>query len=186
MAAVTAVLVFLADPCFGAQKKKGNERHHGLALAGRYHTDHSEYGDLPFGNGDISYLLAYEYAERIALWQLGADFAPDVSGIRDSDSAEGVTNSVGTKFVVTPQLNLIFKDRMFRGGTGVLTSYIRGDDGEGEWIGPYFQLLLGLSLDLADALSLDGNVHYVLENWDEITHFGFGDLEYSAGLSYWF
>lgn len=154
----------------------------GLSIGGRFRTDHSAYSDLPFGNGDISYMLALEYSEHLALWQLGVDFAPHVSGRRDSDPEDA--DPVGTRFVMTPQLNLIFKDRMFRGGTGILGSYARSKDGEGDWIGPYWQLILGLSLDVFGPVSLDASAHYVMRGWDKIKDFRFGDLEYTLLLSF--
>ena len=180
-AAITALCLFAFSwPVAGQDKEaKGGA----FSIGARYHTDHSAYRDLPFGNGDISYMLALEYAERLALWQLGVDFAPDVSGTRDLDPEE---DQVGTRFVITPQLNLIFKDRVFRAGTGVLTSYVKDDDGEGEWLGPYWQLLLGLSFNIAGSVSLDTSAHYVMKSWDKITDFKFGDLEYSMLLTFRF
>ncbi len=180
------VLIFLSaclalPVCSAGQGAKSS-----LSAGGYFHTDHSAFTDLPFGNGDVSYMLAYEYAERLALWQLGVGFAPHVTGIRDADSHEEGVATVGTDLVVTPQLNLIFKDRFFRAGTGILGSYIKDDDGEGEWIGPYWQLLLGLNFELSSSFSIGGNAHYVLKNWDDITDFSFSDIEYSVLMSFRF
>ncbi len=167
--------------CAAAQQS-----HSSLSAGGYFHTEHSAFTDLPFGNGDVSYLLAYEYAERIALWQLGLGFAPEVSGTRDSDSNEEGAEQVKTDLVVTPQLNLLFKDRCFLGGTGILGSYVRDEDGDGDWIGPYWQLMLGLNFELGNSFSIGANAHYVMKSWDKIIDFKFGDIEYSALLSYRF
>jgi hypothetical protein len=181
---ILAVLLF--SSVFALSVSGQNQSHSSITAGGYIHTDHSVYTDLPYGNGDISYMLAYEYAERLALWQLGVGFAPHVTGTRDEDSAEDGAEPVGTDLVVTPQLNLLFKDRWFRGGTGILGSYIRNDDGEGDWIGPYWQLLLGLDFELSSSFAVGGNAHYVMKNWDDIVDFKFGDIEYSVLLSYRF
>lgn len=177
--AVAVGLTLMAEPCLGRSP-------HSLSLGARYHKDHSVFTDRPFGDGDISYALAYEYSERLAYWQLALDFAPDVSGTRDSDGDDSEAESVGTDFVLTPQLNLVFTDRFFRAGPGIRGSYIRDDEGNSEWIGPNWQLQLGVNLPFGEAISIDGNVYYVLESWGNITDFAFGDLEYGVWLKYTF
>lgn len=156
------------------------ESPHSLSLGGRYHTENSVFTDLPYGNADISYALAYTFAQENVGLQLGANYASDVSGARDAP------NTNLTDFVVTPQVNLILKDRVFRGGVGLLTSYIRDDSGESDWLSPYWQLLLGLNLPFGKYLSLDGNVYYVLEKWSKIADFRIKELEYGLWLNYSF
>ena len=169
-------------PCYGKGRSSGNTGN-ALCLGGRYHTDHSIYTDLPFGDGDISYMLAYEYDQHITCWQFGLDYAPEVSGTRDVDSDDAEAEIVGTDFVLTPQFNIIFKDRCFRGGTGIMGSYIRNDDGDGDWIGPYWQLHLGLNFPIGNTISIGGNTYYVVEKWDKIIEFRFDDLEYAVWLN---
>ncbi|MBI2437766.1 MAG: hypothetical protein HYV36_03000 [Lentisphaerae bacterium] len=154
------------------------ESPHSLSLGGRYHTENTVFTDLPFGNADFSYALAWTFASEQVGLQLGADFAPDVSGARDAP------NTNQTDFAVTPQVNLILKDRMFRGGVGLLTSYVRDDLGEDDWLSPYWQLLLGLNLPLGNNFSLDGLVYYVLEKWGDIGDFKPKELEYGLWLNY--
>lgn len=154
------------------------ESPHSLSLGGRYHTENSVFTDLPYGNADISYALAYTFAQENVGLQLGANYASEVSGARDAPNTNGVDS------VITPQVNLILKDRVFRGGVGLLTSYIRDDSGESDWLSPYWQLLLGLNLPFGKYLSLDGNVYYVLEKWGDIANFRIKELEYGLWLNY--
>ena len=168
----------MAIPC------RGQSPNSSLSVGARYHVDHSAFTDLPFDDGDISYALAYEFSEKHACWQLAVGFAPDVSGTRDGDDAD--VDSVKTDYVITPQLNLIFFDRFFRTGTGIRGYYIVDDDGDGEWIGPDWQLQIGLGIPFGETISLAANAYYVLESWDRITKFAFDDLEYGMWLSYKF
>ena len=175
------------DPAFGRGLLTSGRSPHTLAVGGRYHTDNSVYTDLPFGDGDLSYDIAYEYSDKSPIiWQFGLDYAPDVSGTRDaaSDGAGAATN--GTDFVLTPQFNLLAKDNYFVGGAGILGSYIRDDQKNGEWLSPYWQMQLGLEFPLMNNLSVNASAYYVLENWGDITEFTFGDLEYGGWLKYRF
>lgn len=169
--ALGMALVLLTRPALA-------ESPHSLSIGGRYHTENTIFTDLPYGNADLSYGLAYTFAEEHIGLKLGADFSPDVSGSRDAPH----TNK--TDYVVSPQANIIIKDKMFRGGVGLVTSYIRDDQGEGDWLGPYWQLMLGLCFPIHQHLSLEGNVYYVLESWDKITEFRLKELEYGLWLNY--
>lgn len=175
----TLALLALALPGLGAEDKYGP---HSLSLGGRYHTEHSEFTDLPYGNGDISYLLAYQYTQGFAIWQFAADLGPDVSGKKAVVSGS-TTNLLGVDYIFTPQFNVIIRDGYFRGGGGIRTSYIREEGGEGEWLDPYWQLQLGLAFPLYQRLSLDISTYYVYERWDKLLDFKFGDLEYGALLN---
>ena len=155
---------------------------HSLSVGGRYHTEHSVFTDLPYGNGDLSYLLAYQYTQGLAIWQFACDLGPDVSGQKDVYSGT-TTNMVGIDYIVSPQFNVIIKDRYFRGGGGIRTSYIRDTDGEGEWLDPYWQLQLGLSFPIYKRVSVDISAYYVYERWDKLLKFQFGDVEYGALLN---
>lgn len=172
-AALGLALALLVHPALA-------ESPHSLSVDGRYHTENTVFSDLPFGNADLSYGLAYTFAEEHVALKLGADFTPDVSGTRD------LPNTNKTDFVITPQANFIIKDRMFRGGVGILTSYIRDDKGDGEWLDIYWQLMLGLSVPLFNHISLEGNVYYVLERWDQITEFRLKEIEYGLWVNYTF
>ena len=170
-AALAIALALVIRPALAASP-------HSLSVGGRYHTENTVFTDLPFGNADISYALAYTFAEEHAAIKLGADFAPDVSGARDAPH----TNKID--YVITPQAHIIVKDRMFRGGIGILTSYIRDDQDEGDWLDIYWQMMMGLCIPLGKNLSLEGNIYYVLERWDKITEFRLKEMEYGLWLNY--
>jgi len=136
------------------------ESPHSLSVDGRYHTENTVFTDLPYGNADISYGLAYTFTEEHVGLKLGADFSPDVSGTRETPH----TNK--TDYVITPQVNFIVKDQMFRGGIGILTSYIRDDKGEGDWLGSLLANDAGTLHPPGQELSVEGNVYYVLERWE--------------------
>lgn len=174
IAASGIALALLSRPAFA------DESPHSLNAGGRYHTENTVFTDLPYGNADISYALFYTFAEKYAAIQLGVDFAPDVSGTRDAP------NTNKTDYVVTPQLNLIIKDRIFRAGVGLLTGYIRDDKGGGDWLDPYWQMMLGLDIPLGKNFSVEGNVYYVLETWDKIADFRLKEIEYGLWLNYHF
>lgn len=161
------------------------ESPHSLSVGARRHVEHSAFSTLPFRNGDMSYGLAYQYTEKIGIWQLALDVAPDVSGFREVVSGT-TTNNVGVDFILTPQMNVIIIDRFFRGGGGIRTSYIRDVDGNGEWLDPYWQFQLGLCFPLIQKLSLDVSAYYIYEEWDKLDRFKFGDIEYGAWLNYAF
>ena len=140
----------------------------------RRHAEHSVFTDLPYGNGDLSYALGYELHEQNALWQLAADYAPDITG----------TNNVHAVF--TPQLNLLFKDKIWRAGVGLLDSYIerKGDEQNG-WTSPYWQFILGVNIPI-NKFSLGAAAYYPFAHWSELSQFDVRDLDYGVSLSYTF
>lgn len=164
LAASFAVVSSAQDPVVGRSM---------VSVGARQHAAHSEFEELPFDDGDISYGVAYEYHEMTGYWQVALDYAPDVSG----------TNS--TDYVVTPQISLIFKDRAWRGGLGLLKSYIRDNDGEADWTDFYWQMILGLDIPL---LGMEFNVlaYYVFEEWGEVGDFDVDELEFGAWLKFSF
>ncbi|MBU4198943.1 MAG: hypothetical protein KKG09_07445 [Verrucomicrobia bacterium] len=179
---VAAFLALVLNlPVTGAENQPQSSPH-SLSIGGRYHTELSVFTDLPYGNGDLSYLLAYQYTQGFAIWQFACDLGPDVSGKKEVYSGT-TTNMVGIDYIVTPQFNVIIKDRFFRGGGGIRTSYIRDADDEGKWLDPYWQLQFGLSFPLSNRISVDVSAYYVYERWDKLLDFKFGDLEYGALLN---
>ncbi|NLB54677.1 MAG: hypothetical protein GX811_02735, partial [Lentisphaerae bacterium] len=148
--------------------------------------DHTRFKDLPFDDGDISYFLFFEAGIEYAEWQLGLDYAPNVNGFFGHTVDEEASDKIEVNYVLTPQLNLIFKDRMFRGGVGVLTSYIRQKDGEDEWLSLYWQLQLGIELPIFKRISAGVTAYYLLDKWGDISDFKFDELEYAARIKYVF
>ncbi len=144
---------------------------HALTAGARYHRLHSEYLELPFDNGDISYLLGYEYHEGTAFWQLLVGYAPDISEGKDGRGA-------GINAVITPQINLLFKDRNWLGGVGVLASYVEADESDAnDWTDVYWQLMFGFQIPLP-AIDIEVMAYYPFEKWNTLRDFDAGDIEY--------
>lgn len=137
----------------------------------RFHRIHTEFEDFPVGDGDYSYGGALEYHEKQAYWQFALMYANKPG-----------TNNVD--WLATPQVNLIFKDRFWRGGVGALTGYVEKEEG-GEWLDVFWQIILGFNLPMG-GLEFQGMAYYVFESWSEIDEFSFDELEYGFWLSYSF
>lgn len=144
-----------------------------ISAGTRYHINHSIFEELPFDDGDFSYCLAYEYHEDAGYWQIGVDYAPDVTGAESTD------------YVITPQINLVFKDGIWLGGVGALRSYINDETAGGDWIDLYWQLLLGVQLPLF-GLKVDLQTYYTFEEWDKVDEFDTDDLEFGVWLNFSF
>lgn len=154
----------LAGTAFGKTENR-------FSVGVRHHADHSVYTELPFDDGDLSYGIAYEIHENEAYWQLAVEYAPDISG----------TNAVD--FAVTPQLNLLFEDRGWRGGLGVLTSYVAGDDDD-EWTDLYWQFIFGFHFGTSRKPEIDVLVYYPFESWSDIGDFDAQDIEFGLWLCF--
>ena len=124
--------------------------------------------DFPVEKDDLAYELFYEYHEGIGLWQIGAAYIPDGDERFD--------------YLVTPQVNLIFKDRIYRLGSGVLKSCVATEDGE-DWTDLYWQVIAGLGFTFGDFIGLDISAHYVFKKWKDIADTDKAAVDYSARLS---
>lgn len=152
---------------------------HALSAGARYHMRHSEHLELPFDKGDMSYLLGYEYHEGDAFWQLLVGFAPDISEGKDGRGS-------GIDSVITPQLNLLFKDRNWLGGVGALASYIKTEDRDvSDWTDIYWQLMLGFQIPLP-AFHVEFMAYYPFEKWKTLRNFDARDIEYGLLLKFKF
>lgn len=152
-----ALLITLPAHAFeGADYLLGSnsEGTHKIALGARYNDEVKAVSGLPFERGDVSWLLAYEYHEKIAFWQIGVDYAPKSS--TDSEAK-----------VITPQISLIFKDDIYRLGAGVLQSYV-DIDGETDWTALYFQMIAGVDIPLGSRASIGLYGCYVFRQWKEL------------------
>ncbi len=165
---VTILTIVLTLECRAADSSS-----QALGFRIRNHIDHSIFVESPFGENDISYGLAYEYHDNNGLWRLGVDYTPDVSG----DSM--------IEYAVTPNLSLIAKDGMWRGGLGILSTYTSHETMGTDWSDLYWQFLFGIALDVG-ALSLDVSAFYVFDDWDNLSEFDFDDIEFGAGIAYLF
>lgn len=145
-------------------------KHSAIDAGVRYHQDHSAYEALPFGDGDLSYTLGYEYHLKDYYLQMGADFCPDATGTNDVD------------FVATPELNLFATDGAWEAGVGIRDSYISDkNDTNEDWTGIYWQLILGVTLPVF-SIPVRLQALYPFESWGDISDFEFGDIEYAASL----
>ena len=141
-------------------------------VGARYHRLNSSFKELPYDDGDISYSAAYEYHNEDAFWQLACDVTPDLKSRSDLD------------YAVTPQLNLLATDRIFQGGLGILSTYTHGDAG-GNWLNPYWQFILGLSIPLG-SFTVEANAYYVFDQWGNLGDFNARSIEYGAYFGYRF
>lgn len=144
-----------------------------VSLSGRYHQDQEEFTEYPFNTGDLSYMVAWETDNDDALVQFGAAFCPSFKERETLD------------YAVTPQMNLLLKDRVFRGGLGILTTYTQGDEDD-DWTDMYWQFLLGLSFGVTKKVTLDTYAVYPFKDWDSLGDFKGEAIEYTAGLAWHF
>jgi len=140
----------------------------------RYHNAHSEFAELPYADGDLSYNVGYEIHDQNALFQLACGFTPE---FKDRDDLD---------YGITPELNLLAKDGIYQGGLGILSTYTRDADGKGDWMDLYWQFVLGVNIPLGKSLSIQANAYYVFENWGTLGKFKFDDIEFGGYVSYKF
>lgn len=143
----------------------------------RYHSAHSAFTSeegWPYSEGDISYAGAYQWHEEAGYWQLAVEYTSLADGSNTAD------------YAVTPQLNLVFNDGIWRGGIGVLDTYLQDKDGEGEWSGIYWQLLAGLSFPLYKTFTVDVFSAYPFKEWARLKEFKWADLEFGGWVNFTF
>lgn len=143
-----------------------------LGLSVRVHKAQTSFPEYPYSDGDLSYMAAWEVSTDKALIQLGADICPK---FKDNDAVD---------YAASPELNLIFKDGVFRAGGGVLSTYEKGDTSQ--WMDVYWQFLAGVSFSLPAKLSVDLYAIYPFKDLSGLGDFTTKGIEYSAGLTYHF
>ncbi|NQT92375.1 MAG: hypothetical protein HQ559_06410 [Lentisphaerae bacterium] len=166
--AVSAVLLHSAS---------GEEIFSSAAVGTRYHTSHSAFTaeeGWPYNEGDLSLSGAYEWHEEAGYWQLAVEY---VSLNKGSNTAD---------YAVTPQLNLVFNDGIWRGGIGVLDTYLQQQNGEGDWSGIYWQMLAGLSFPLYKTFTVDIFSAYPFKEWARLKEFKWADLEFGGWVNFTF
>ena len=157
----------------GRQPSAAKRVGHQIGMGMVYHKAHSDFEDLPFRDGDLTYTMSYEYHEGIGYWLLGIGFTPSIDGNSDIDH------------VITPELSLVIKDRIYRAGIGILKSYISDKNDEIDDTDIYYRFNLGLNLPFSTHFCVDMNALYVFEKWRDID-FEFGDIEYGIIFNYIF
>ncbi len=162
--------LYVCLPCNA--KARPSQGANQLTFGGRYHSEQEELSEIPFGEADIAYGIAYEYHEHAAAWQLGATYCSDVTGDKTVD------------YVITPEVNLITKDGFWRGGIGILYSYLDREDDK-DWVGPYWQFLLGVDIPLF-GIDVQARTYYDFENFGDLDEFGLDKIDYGAWVSFSF
>lgn len=151
-------------------------RSHKVSFTARLHRENSVFESMPYGESDLGWLLAYEYHEGIGFWQTGVEFSNRPSKNQQID------------YVLTPQINLILKDRIYRAGLGIRWNYLKSLDSdiENNWSDLYWQFAIGLAYPILDQLEVGAYSYYVFEEWSELDQFNVGDIEYGISISYQF
>lgn len=125
--------------------------------------------NFPVEKDDLGYELMYEYHEGIGYWQLGAVYMP-------------APNDDRFDYLISPQINLILKDSIYRIGTGAMKTYVKTADDK-YWTDLHWQMILGLGFPIGNHFSIDIYAHYVYTNWKEITDTDMAAIDYSVLLS---
>lgn len=157
----------------GQRQKKRRPGTSAVTVGVRQHSDYSEAADLPYGNGDLSYLVAYEYHEGSAYWQLGLGYTPHSTTTSTVEKVESV---------MTPQIHLLLKERIFYGGLGLMRSYVRQE--ESRWTAFIWQLQFGAHVPLSDAFDLQLAAYYLFEDWGDLGDLDTDRVELGLCLSY--
>ena len=150
----------------------------GISVGARQHVMHSEFEELPFEDGDLTYTIGYEIHDKHGYWQILIGYTPEVGNEELEIGAPEVD------YVITPQINLILQDGIFIAGTGILGSYIETEE-DSDWTDVYWQLMLGIEIPLG-AIRLELFASYVYESWGDIGDFDSDDIEFCGSLKYLF
>ena len=145
----------------------------GITFGIRQYTSHSDDEESPFGEGDLSYLAAYEYHEVKAYWQLGVSFTPHATSTSMVANVESVT---------TPQMRLIFEEGMFMFGVGVLKHYVKQEDAN-HWSAMYWELEAGLRTPVSSSLELRAVAYYTFRDWGDIGNLDTSQIELGIEMS---
>lgn len=179
---IIGMTVLLACICSGstlAQTAKSASITGGV----RQYINHPEDKGSPFGDGDMSYLLAYEYHEAKAYWQLGVSFTPETSVTSVVINAQSVVANVES--VITPQIRLIFEESLLMIGIGVLKHYVQGKEAN-HWSDVYWEFQAGLHTPISSALELRGLAYYSFRDWGDIGDFNTNQIEFGLEVAYRF
>jgi len=142
----------------------------------RQYTSHSDDSESPFGEDDLSYLLAYEYHDGKAYWQFGVSYAP---------LATATSMVVKVESVFTPQVRLVFEEGMMMLGIGVLKHYVRQADAN-HWSDLYWEFEAGLHTSVSSSVDIRAVAYYTFREWGDIGNFDTSQIELGLELSYRF
>ena len=157
-----------------AKGSSSTEDQSAVSVGIEYHSANPAFEGYPYGDGDLSYGLAYEVHNQLAYWQFAVSYAPNATGTNTIDS------------VITPELNLITKDTFWRGGIGILNSYAPSNvEGADDWLGFYGHFILGVGFDLGK-IGVDLHAYYPFSDFGELSEFDTNGIEYGAWIRYVF
>ncbi len=135
----------------------------------RLHDEFPGLPELPVEKDDLSYELMYEFHDGIGYWQVGAGYMPEPDDKR-------------FEYLITPQVNLILKDRIYRLGAGALKTYVKTED-DTAWTDLYWQVIAGLGFPIGSFISIDICAHYVFTDWKKIGDTDMAAVDYTAHLA---
>ena len=146
-----------------------------VSAGARYHVASSVLQGLPYGDGDLSYGLAYEYHENAGFWLLGVDYTPSVS-------------YYDTDYTLTPQIDLILQDRYVVGGLGALATWssLPSSSTRSEWSDVYYQFILGFDFQIGGSFDIRALAYYPFADWGKLGDFSTDDVEYGGYLVFRF
>ncbi|OGV62162.1 MAG: hypothetical protein A2498_14095 [Lentisphaerae bacterium RIFOXYC12_FULL_60_16] len=121
---------------------------------------------IPVTSDEGAAVLAYEFHENNAFWQLAVNYLPRIDG----------TN--GLDYAVTPEINLVYKQSAWQMGVGVYNHHVWDAEGEHDWAGTLWQIMLGLNIPLGRSLSLDLSTFYATPKLDQLQDFDTKHLDY--------
>ena len=172
---VAAVLVTGEPEAMAQARRQPARRNQNTSVVAgiRRHSEHSEFEELPFERRDMSYGIAWEVHDANGYWQLGVNYTPDVGH---------ATNDV--KYVATPFINLMLKDKGWLAGVGVLSSYIVTEEDK-DWTSLYWQMMLGFSVPVGN-FEIDVMGYYPFKSWSKLRDFSTRDLEFGGLFRYRF
>ncbi len=158
----------LASPAWAIQQA--------LSLQARQYTAHAKFEDRPFDDGDFGYGLAYELRDTMGFWQLGARYIPDAGEDQLYD------------YVVTPFLNVVFRDRLFLAGFGIQKDYLaETDTTDDDWTDLYYSFIMGLGIPLGSRMELQALAFYDFDQWGKLVNdFELDEVEFGLSLAFSF
>lgn len=164
------IATLIASSTAQAAKKSRSGSASRIGVGGEYHREHSAFPELPFLDDDLTYGLSYFNGAGDYVLMLATTYGHNVGG----------TN--GVDYTISPEVNLLFTDRGWRGGTGILSTFIKPEEGDSDWLKLYYQFLLGYSFPVKQ-FTADIHAIYPFKNIDRLDEFEFSDIQFGAWLS---
>lgn len=135
----------------------------------RQHAAQPDFPDISFGDGDISYGLAITAGDASGYWQGALLYTPDIEGVDDLD------------YALTPQINLILTENLWRMGVGGAATYISSESDSG-WNDFFWQLMMGIGLPAFGKVTMEAQAIYIFDEWGNIGDFDVDNLEYAVWI----